>query len=84
MENNETYRLELAKKKLGWDRDKLINDIDCLIETLQRESERMKRDSGYLPNSLGIIQRAGQDIDNMCGRLYGENEIIDTLGNNYL
>lgn len=84
MENNETYRLELVKKNLGWDRDKLIYDIDCLIETLQRESERMKKDSKYLPNSLGIIQRAGQDIENMCGRLGGEKTIIDILENNYL
>ena len=53
--------------------------LESLSVSLIRESDRIKKDETYRPNSLGVIQWSGLTIDLLCANLYAEMQHLKEL-----
>lgn len=77
--------LELNQIKIDGATEKLVSSMENLRDRLNQELEMIKlhkeKRSGteYQPNSLGIVQDKGCEIDNICGRLGGLYEMKEIL-----
>lgn len=76
--NSETNEMVVDIKIKGT-KDKLISKINSLKDNLEYVLDMMDKNPEYKPNSLGIVQFDGQEIDNLCGRLGGLQEMKDVI-----
>lgn len=76
--NSETNEMVVDIKIKGT-RNKLISKINSLKDNLDYVLDMMEKNPNYKPNSLGIVQFDGQEIDNLCGRLGGLQEMKDVI-----
>lgn len=67
-------KLELYKGTLKEKLEILKNDVDTTLKQLDNMPN-------FTPNSLGIIQMMGQQIDVLCGKIYTLEELKDSLEN---
>lgn len=67
-------KLELYKGTLKEKLETLKNDVDTTLKQLDNMPN-------FTPNSLGIIQMMGQQIDVLCGKIYTLEELKDSLEN---
>lgn len=65
--------------KINGSRKKLISKINSLKSNLEYVLDMMEKNPEYRPNSLGIIQFDGQEIDVLCGRLGSLYEMKDVV-----
>lgn len=65
--------------KINGSRKKLISKINSLKSNLECVLDMMEKNPKYRPNSLGIIQFDGQEIDVLCGRLGSLYEMKDVV-----
>jgi len=75
--------LELNQMKIDGATERLVSSIENLMNRLNEELDMIKinKEKGldYQPNSLGIVQDKGREIDNLCGRLGGLYEMKSIL-----
>lgn len=76
--NSETNEMVVDIKIKGT-RNKLISRINSLKNELEYVLDMMEKNPNYKPNSLGIVQFNGQEIDNLCGRMGALQEMKDVI-----
>lgn len=59
--------IEIVESDEGMIRRELIQRMRNLASKLQAEAANLASDTEYTPNSLGVIQGAGSEIDRLCG-----------------
>lgn len=76
------YMISDQYRKFENAREGLQNIMKHTAESLMNEVARMERDSSYMgtPNSLGILQSRGPDVDRQCGEVA---KLRDTLEQTY-
>lgn len=60
-------------------KEKLKTKLEFLIKDLQEELKMLEKYPDHKPNSLGIIQHRGHEIDLLCAELYTLNDTIEML-----
>lgn len=58
-------------------KENLKRNMKSLIRDLQVELEQLEKNENYKPNSCGIVQRQGANIDELCIKL----GVLDSVGN---
>lgn len=76
--NKETDEMVLDIKINGT-KSKLVSKINSLKNNLEYVLDIIEKNPDYKPNSLGIVQFDGQEIDVLCGRLGSLYEIKDVI-----
>ena len=84
--NMETkFSERMLEVKIESSRNKLMSRIKSLKDNLDYTLEMLEKDENYKPNSLGIIQSSGVEIDVLCSKLstlYEMKELLEADKNN--
>lgn len=83
MENN-NFTDRMLEVKINGARNKLISNMESLKRTLEYEISQLEENPNHKPNSLGVIQYSGVEIDVLCGKLgslYEMKEVIESQNN---
>jgi len=77
--------LEKTQMKINNSTEQLESKLELLKSFIDKELNRIevskKNSEDYKPNSAGIVQSMGIDIDNLCGRLTALYEMREILEN---
>ena len=73
------HQIRITTSRKLFYRNELIKKMRGLIHDLNREIEIMEKDETYYPNSLGIVQRQGDDVDIYCQKLANVTEILKEI-----
>ena len=60
-------------------REELARRMRRLARTLNEEADKMGADGTYRPNSLGVVQREGQEIDRLCAVIDAQKEALKRM-----
>ncbi len=76
-----SFAERMLEVKIEGAREKLIGRMKILKGELERNLNTLSNDETFQPNSLGIVQSLGQEIDVLCSRLgalYEMQEVIES------
>ena len=76
-----SFAERMLEVKIEGAREKLIGRMKILKGELERNLNTLSNDETFQPNSLGVVQSLGQEIDVLCSRLgalYEMQEVIES------
>lgn len=76
-----SFTERMLEVKIEGAREKLIGRMKILKGELERNLNTLSNDETFQPNSLGVVQSLGQEIDVLCSRLgalYEMQEVIES------
>ena len=62
--------LEQIEMELGFYKNSLKQKLESLQNTVDNTLKCLNGIKDFTPNSLGIVQLTGQEIDVLCGKIY--------------
>lgn len=76
-----SFAERMLEVKIEGAREKLIGRMKILKGELERNLNALTNNEAFQPNSLGVVQSLGQEIDVLCSRLgalYEMQEVIES------
>lgn len=73
--------LEQIETELGFYKNSLKQKLESLQNTVDNTLKCLNGIKDFTPNSLGIVQMIGQQIDVLCGKIHTLEEMKDLLEN---
>lgn len=73
--------LEQIEMELGFYKNSLKQKLESLQNTVDNTLKCLNGIKDFTPNSLGIVQMIGQQIDVLCGKIHTLEEMKDLLEN---
>ena len=76
-----SFTERMLEVKIDGAREKLIGRMKILKGELERNLNALTNNEAFQPNSLGVVQSLGQEIDVLCSRLgalYEMQEVIES------
>ena len=73
------HALNSSRRLVGDAREELAKEARDLARNLLREAEKVEKDPTYRPNSLGIVQGAGANVDRACAAIYERTAMVERI-----
>ena len=74
-----SFTERMLEVKIEGAREKLIGRMKILKGELERNLNALTNNEAFQPNSLGVVQSLGQEIDVLCSRLGALYEMQEAI-----